>query len=385
MFWTPDFQDGKKIPKWIPRARRGQFLGFSDDHSLRVGKIRNLVTGHVSSQFHVVYDDHFTTVSTDGSHMELFDADTWTSLLEGGYERAWGFEYDDEGRIMNPPPELDESWLSESERRLRDALRMARRHLQREHKLQNQVKLEAEQTSPTFPVKPIHRTNASPTDAQSKLNDQESPFEDDTFEMEEPLDGLETEFQQEEAADGIFVEDLSILQDNLQNLSIDDQDIPKDILESVKQLNQSFERIMDKRTSPRPTCTRQEPERLTYLTVADVKNARKYPFAHFTTKSNKPLQKVRAKILNDCFLQSLDWDYNGESLGSQIDQIMSAMVLNTNTDTNTVEEINPFILLAKANAEDNPNWHQAMNGPFKDGFWEATRVEINTLENEMNA
>ena len=64
---------------------------------------------------------------------------------------------------------------------------------------------------------------------------------------------------------------------------------------------------------------------------------------------------------------------------------MSAMVLNTNTDTNTVEEINPFILLAKANAEDNPNWHQAMNGPFKDGFWEATKVEINTLENEMNA
>ena len=122
---------------------------------------------------------------------------------------------------------------------------MARRHLQREHKLQNQVKLEAEQTAPTFPVKPIHRTNASPTDAQSKLDNQETPFEDNTFEMEEPLDGLETEFQQEEAADGIFVEDLSILQDNLQNLSIDDQDIPEDILKSVKQLNQSFDRIMD--------------------------------------------------------------------------------------------------------------------------------------------
>ena len=124
----PRLQDGKKIPKWIPRARRGQFFGFSDYHSSRVGKIRNLVTGYISPQFHVVYDDHFTTVSTDGSHMELFDADTWTSLLEGGYERAWGFEYDDEGRIINPPPELDESWLSESERRLRDALRMARHH-----------------------------------------------------------------------------------------------------------------------------------------------------------------------------------------------------------------------------------------------------------------
>ena len=77
--------------------------------------IWNLTTGYVSPQFHVVYDDHFSTVPTDGTHMKLFNPDSWNTLIEGGYERAWGFNYNDDGRIINPPPELDESWLSESE------------------------------------------------------------------------------------------------------------------------------------------------------------------------------------------------------------------------------------------------------------------------------
>jgi hypothetical protein len=35
----PRVQDGHKIPKWDPRARQGQFLGFSDKHSSTVGLI----------------------------------------------------------------------------------------------------------------------------------------------------------------------------------------------------------------------------------------------------------------------------------------------------------------------------------------------------------
>ena len=30
--------------------------------------------------------------------------------------------------------------------------------------------------------------------------------------------------------------------------------------------------------------------------------------------------------------------------------------------------------------EDNPNWWQAMNGPFADNFWKAAVTEIETLE-----
>jgi hypothetical protein len=58
----PRLQDGHKMPKWEPRARQGQFLGFSDKHSSTIGILRNLTTGFISAQYHVVYDALFTTV-----------------------------------------------------------------------------------------------------------------------------------------------------------------------------------------------------------------------------------------------------------------------------------------------------------------------------------
>ena len=50
-------------------------------HSTNVGLILNPETGHISPQFHVVYDELFSTVYgtvTDG----VFDADQWQSLIE---------------------------------------------------------------------------------------------------------------------------------------------------------------------------------------------------------------------------------------------------------------------------------------------------------------
>ena len=46
----------------------------------------------------------------------------------------------------------------------------------------------------------------------------------------------------------------------------------------------------------------------------------------------------------------------------------------------------PLFLKAKSEAskEDNPNWKQAMNGPFKEEYWKAAVKEIETLES-MNA
>ena len=47
--------------------RRGQFVGVSPKHSSTVGRILNVRTGHVSPQFHVVFDDLFTSVPSDGA------------------------------------------------------------------------------------------------------------------------------------------------------------------------------------------------------------------------------------------------------------------------------------------------------------------------------
>eukprot|EP00804_Cyclotella_cryptica_P008162 CCRYP_004639-RA/>CCRYP_004639-RA protein AED:0.41 eAED:0.32 QI:0/0/0/0.66/1/1/3/0/424 len=58
----PCLQDGKKIPKWESRARQGIFVGFSLHHSTSVALILNPRTQHISPQFHVIFDDAFTTV-----------------------------------------------------------------------------------------------------------------------------------------------------------------------------------------------------------------------------------------------------------------------------------------------------------------------------------
>ncbi len=46
-----------------------------------------------------------------------------------------------------------------------------------------------------------------------------------------------------------------------------------------------------------------------------------------------------------------------------------------------VNAVHPFFLKAKSEAskKDNPNWHQAMNGPFADVYWKAAEKEIITL------
>jgi hypothetical protein len=89
----PNLQDGKKIPKWAPRSRRGKFLGISPTHSSTIGLILNLRTGHVSPQYHVVYDDEFTTVPNAESGglfnaERPFDAAQWQQLVEAGTERV---------------------------------------------------------------------------------------------------------------------------------------------------------------------------------------------------------------------------------------------------------------------------------------------------------
>ena len=50
---------------------------------------------------------------------------------------------------------------------------------------------------------------------------------------------------------------------------------------------------------------------------------------------------------------------------------MSLVDQNTDVDHNTVKHTHPIVLSAKSNAQDNPIWDQAMNGPYKEEYWEA--------------
>ena len=60
----PVLQDGKNMAKWFPRARLGMFMSFSLVYSLLVPLVLNIATGQISPQYHVVFDDQFSTVNS---------------------------------------------------------------------------------------------------------------------------------------------------------------------------------------------------------------------------------------------------------------------------------------------------------------------------------
>ncbi len=70
-------QNGQKIPKWEPRARRGVFLGISKQHSSNVPQVLHLSTGAILPQYHIVFDDFFQTVSST----EVDVPQSWENLF----------------------------------------------------------------------------------------------------------------------------------------------------------------------------------------------------------------------------------------------------------------------------------------------------------------
>ena len=56
---VPLTEAGGKIPKWMPRSRRGQYMGTSPVHAETIALVRNLKTGYISPQYHTVFDDSF--------------------------------------------------------------------------------------------------------------------------------------------------------------------------------------------------------------------------------------------------------------------------------------------------------------------------------------
>ena len=81
-------QDGNELRKWQSRSRLGVYVGHSTSHSGNVALVLNPTTLHVSPQYHVVFDNGFTTVSPgnlsdtktkmDKVFADLFNSDRWS-------------------------------------------------------------------------------------------------------------------------------------------------------------------------------------------------------------------------------------------------------------------------------------------------------------------
>ena len=55
-------QNSNMLTKWEPRSRLGIYLGHSPCHTGSVALVLNPTTLHISPQFHVAFDDEFTTI-----------------------------------------------------------------------------------------------------------------------------------------------------------------------------------------------------------------------------------------------------------------------------------------------------------------------------------
>ena len=81
----------KGVPKWEPRARLGIYLGCSPSHASNVALVLNPKTRLVSPQYHVVFDDEFTTVP----HLRKGTVPAnWADLVQNTRERTTEEFYD---------------------------------------------------------------------------------------------------------------------------------------------------------------------------------------------------------------------------------------------------------------------------------------------------
>jgi hypothetical protein len=79
----PKLRDAKKIPKWKVWSVLGQFMGFSPEHSSTIGHIKNTETGYITPQFHVVYDEKFSMVTSPALDTTKYER-LWVDLFTFG-------------------------------------------------------------------------------------------------------------------------------------------------------------------------------------------------------------------------------------------------------------------------------------------------------------
>jgi hypothetical protein len=377
----PMLQDGKKVPKWRPRARRGLYVGVSQRHSTTVGRVLNLNTGHISAQYHCVYDDTFSTVSCPFGNpfdVDTFSEETWQRIIETGYERHVPIEFDARGRPL-PLFELADDWLSGPERLLRSRIRRERterrmQHLrndpetqaQREPRVPNNQETQAQreprvQREPRAPIDPdaapppllpgraaLRRRRARPTRVERDRSEGDpsssgSDGEDTSSDVDSSDDDSDTEFYRQRSGRKVPIGDA----DGFKRTKSGRRVIPPDVLGA----NPSYRDIG-------------------------------FPGENMSSYGcgRNPKQKVRSSKLNQAYTNSLDWDRAVNMLkGGTLGAMWAELEQHTNQESGTVEWMNPALFSVKANAEDNPTWHEAMGGPNAEGYWQACKKEYETL------
>ena len=411
-------QDGKKIPKWNKRSRLGQFLGYSDEHSSLVANVRHLTTGHVSPQYHVVFDELFQTVFSSGENDAVVDAIS-NLLWDNNRELYVEQEFDENGNLIYQPPPLDEVWLSEPERRERkDRLRQQRvRRSEREKRIVDAIPKDIE----TRPREGRRQSrDSSPPGLASSSADDDSVTDSSTLGVVQESEGEmwddhpsvitkraepepepvappipsvveEDPVRTSEGADGGSparaeqpVEPKPRRKKDAEPEWRRDTDgrLKRRKFNFSKMNQQEFRQTksnMSKRDKVKhfASLCAQMPARACRLS----RKKRKYRqrMAHLRTEGDKYLNEMR-----------FDDEENPITVNTLLNSPLAKFIHLAANDCGykgTVKElvcnwVHPLFLKAKAAAskQDNPNWWQAMDSEFAEEFWKAAVTEIETLE-----
>ena len=95
---------GQKLPKWEVKSRHGVYLGVSPSHLANVLLVLTLQTGHISPQYHVVFDEYFSTVESEKHKPETWDElfryanQSWSQIDEFDDAKLSRFEREEKER-----------------------------------------------------------------------------------------------------------------------------------------------------------------------------------------------------------------------------------------------------------------------------------------------
>ena len=318
-------QDNKPIPKWDSKARQGIFVGFSPFHSTSVPLILNPTSQHISPQFHVVFDDDFSTVPSISSPAQR-DA-RFEQLFELSSARERYVDPDD----VDAVGELDE-WQTAAD-----------------VQVDSPIPSSASSTVPVAATPSPSSTSASCSASPPSLhrNEQRPPISSSSSPPSEQrtLRPRSSDWKDGPALDrnhhdGRWKTGLSIL---------------------PLALSAAWE-----------WCQRPAP-----IANASVNHLERC----------SPV-RVRHSTLNELALLSGDWDTLGRDACDGKYVAFSSYFepdLADDIGSYTITNVQPHFLKAASNDSDNPTFNQVRYSPFAKEWWESMRVELHTLEHELGA
>ena len=317
----PSLQAGKKLPRWEPRSRRGVFVGLSTIHSSEVPLILNLATGSITPQYHVVFDDRYSTVPSIGSDDE--PPSDWDDLcLDSSL-------YVPADTAPDAPQHLHDDWLTEAEREVKH------REIQRQDRIRN---LQHPQNS--IPSVPVSTSSALPSPSISSSEGEVQDIAPTTSVPTVSVAG---------SAGGIKTTARSRATPSKPKLVF---------------------------PTPAPTsgiCSGpiMGPDVVTSTpTVVD-------PSLRRSTRSNKGTFQA-TKYINETYLTSIDRMVQGDSYTNHLAYLAE---ISTCCDTGLENVVDPRVYLSKTPGSDpdTPTFHQAMNGEHAEQWVKAMPLEVQTL------